>query len=406
MNSIASLGAALLLLLGSSACRDAEPSRRGPSVRDSAGIQVVEHRQLDHPGHLTWRMPDEPRWVVGGSGEGGEAELFRVTSVRRAGDGTIIVANSGTHEVRLFGPEGNPIRSFGREGDGPGEFRFLAGAWPIAGDSILTFDTSPRRIRVFDRSGEVGRTVELSGPTGRESLADVMADGSLITYRRVSSAPGMQRHLRSRILFRRSAAGELLDSLHVVRWQTIVPQEVGPGQFLMGSPIFSSVGQVAVGHDRIYSSDATDPVVEVRDPSGGLVRLIRWSDEDRLVKSEDRESFRQRRLSATETDAERQAMETMLRDAEWSESFPALSDLLADSEGGLWVRPYERSFDAPPPLWWHFDADGHFDREVAFPEGFEPHEIGDDYVLGVTSDDLGVEQVRLYSLEMLRQEGG
>lgn len=40
------------------------------------------------------------------------------------------------------------------------------------------------------------------------------------------------------------------------------------------------------------------------------------------------------------------------------------------------------------------------------PEGFTPHQVGDDFVLGVRKDDLGVERVVLYGLDRGASSGG
>lgn len=393
-----------LLILGLGACQSAERSQDWPLVSDSAGIRIVEHAALEAGSHPRWQVPREARLIIGGGHGPAGSELYRITSVRRAADGTIIASNAGTHEVRLFGPDGQFVRSFGREGDGPGEFRLLFGAWPIIGDSILTFDARHRRVQVFDRTGEVGRTLELSGPTSSHALVDVLEDGSLITYSTISSAPGMQRHVQSRVLFHRSASGELLDSLATLPWRVITPREVRPGVFAMGTPIFSAAGQIAVGRNRVYLSDARDPVVEVRKPSGALIQLIRWLDGDRGVSSEDRKAFRERRLSTTETEEERREVVSMLQGAEWADSFPALAGLQAGPEGHVWVQDYSPPFEEKQPTWWVFDREGRLEREVQLPEGFELHEVGRNFLLGITHSDLGVEQIRLYPREVPRNE--
>jgi hypothetical protein len=44
----------------------------------------------------------------------------------RLGNGQIAVADSGTNQIRYFGPEGAFRRAFGRQGGGPGEFQSRA----------------------------------------------------------------------------------------------------------------------------------------------------------------------------------------------------------------------------------------------------------------------------------------
>jgi hypothetical protein len=45
-----------------------------------------------------------------------------------------------------------------------------------------------------------------------------------------------------------------------------------------------------------------------------------------------------------------------------------------------------------------FDPDGSMIARLSMPGGFLPTQIGDDFVLGITRDELDVEHVRLYGL--------
>jgi hypothetical protein len=51
--------------------------------------------------------------------------LFRVRGAVLLRDGSIAVANNGTHEARVYGLDGKLLRRIGREGDGPGELSSL-----------------------------------------------------------------------------------------------------------------------------------------------------------------------------------------------------------------------------------------------------------------------------------------
>lgn len=63
----------------------------------------------------------------------------------------------------------------------------------------------------------------------------------------------------------------------------------------------------------------------------------------------------------------------------------------------LWVQDYPSPGAATVP-WTVFDPRGVMLGQVALPAGFRATDIGADYVLGVWTDELGVERVRVYSL--------
>lgn len=72
-----------------------------------------------------WMLDANPVMRIGA--EDGAESLHRVMAGTRLRDGSIAIANAGSHQVRIFTAEGRPVRNLGREGDGPGEFR--APAW-------------------------------------------------------------------------------------------------------------------------------------------------------------------------------------------------------------------------------------------------------------------------------------
>src|ERR1051325_349587 len=61
--------------------------------------------------------------LVLGAGGAPETEFFRIRAAWRLNDGSVAVVDGGTSEIRVFSPRGVYRYSFGRTGEGPGEFR-------------------------------------------------------------------------------------------------------------------------------------------------------------------------------------------------------------------------------------------------------------------------------------------
>lgn len=80
------------------------------------------------------------------------------------------------------------------------------------------------------------------------------------------------------------------------------------------------------------------------------------------------------------------------------EAFPAFEGVLADALGFLWVEDY-RLPGEPSPAWTVFDPEGRVLGLVELPPALTVFEIGEDYVLGRVSDELGIEYVRLWPLD-------
>ena len=85
-------------------------------------------------------------------------------------------------------------------------------------------------------------------------------------------------------------------------------------------------------------------------------------------------------------------------DAEHPDAYPAHARLLGDTRGYLWVESFPQDWESGTS-WSVFAADGVWLGDLWMPAGFHALEIGDDYVLGRFTDELGRESIRVYALE-------
>lgn len=76
----------------------------------------------------------------------------RIRSLSASDDGRIFVADIRDSEVRVFGPDGTFLQRIGRDGEGPGEFSYLASLY-VMGDTLVTMDPGMNRLGLFDLSG-------------------------------------------------------------------------------------------------------------------------------------------------------------------------------------------------------------------------------------------------------------
>lgn len=93
-------------------------------------------------------------------------EFGRVSAVALGPGGTVFVADAANSEIRVFGLDGAHLRTFGRGGEGPGEFASIYSiAW--VGNRLLTYDPHPGRIGEFSAEGEwLGQRRTAGGMTG------------------------------------------------------------------------------------------------------------------------------------------------------------------------------------------------------------------------------------------------
>lgn len=71
--------------------------------------------------------------------------------IRPFGLSGVVVRDGKDHQLYAMSATGSPVRPIGRVGEGPGEYRAIAGIW-IRADTLLTTDTGLRRTSIFNVS--------------------------------------------------------------------------------------------------------------------------------------------------------------------------------------------------------------------------------------------------------------
>ena len=103
---------------------------------------------------VEWNVDPEPTLVLGVEEGTAMLELAGVSDALVLPDGGVLIANSATSELREFSGTGEFARSFGRAGQGPGEFSgsslFLHLVSP---DSLVVFDTGSWRLTTIGTAG-------------------------------------------------------------------------------------------------------------------------------------------------------------------------------------------------------------------------------------------------------------
>lgn len=132
--------------------------RASPALLLVLVIGCAESPDAPEPDPGVFGIAAEPLLTMGVS-DGDPRLMFNlVHSARRQADGTLLVADGGSREVRWFAADGTPLRVAGRRGEGPGEFRGPLSLLPWAGDTVAVLDHDQRRLTLFGGSGEVVRT--------------------------------------------------------------------------------------------------------------------------------------------------------------------------------------------------------------------------------------------------------
>ena len=393
----------LVLALCSAGCADTgEDADTGLEVvvRDSAGVSIVENPAPPPDTRLPWDFGAQPLLTIGAVDSGEADQLFRVTDATRLADGRIVIANSGSNELKAFNADGSHAGTWGGRGEGPGEFVSYSpsavATWP--GDSIAAVNPWGTRLSLFDAEGNHGR--DLSLDPAMLDVVDLLPDGKIFT----NSGGGIRGNMTGSSGLVRSNAewgvlakdGTLLASLGEFPGSEFYAIFGADGSLEGGMPhpfgrgTMGAVwgGLVAVGVQDSYE-------IKAFTSDGSLVRVVRRDgDPERPTQADLDEYYAQRYADLPDDD--RISSLNAVRDMPLVESWPAFSEIVADHAGSLWVREYRTA------VWTVFDPDGRIQGLIETPPDLRIFEIGEDYLLGWVYDELGVEYVQLWSLSRAR----
>jgi hypothetical protein len=367
-------------------------------TRDSSGVVIVENRRTVWQEGPAWVLEPTPSVDIGAMSGSPEYELFQANSAVRLANGQIVVANSGSAELRFYDRAGKHIRSVGGRGSGPGEFENLLWVRKCKGDSLLVWDLRLRRGSVFDTTGEYQRSFTL--PAEASYIPFISFKNGTLLAQQASQwmdqewSDGVQRPAISVLRF--SPDGEQLadigafpadeywgsnDGEHPHRWRRAFGRRMA----------------VAVSDSLIWIGTADDFSIDAYDLDGTLVRRVRVPMYETRAVREDHLAVWVQDAMATLEASMAEHMRPFFEGVRPPDRLPPYERILVDSEGYLWTEHYVLPGDERRTLS-VFREDGSMLGDVSVPASFRVLEIGRDYMLGRMLDELEVEHVQLYRL--------
>ena len=349
--------------------------------RDSAGIAIIESHGPAWGDSARWRIDSEPLLDLAESGSGDPHNFYSVRGLLRMSDGSLVVANRGTDEIRKFSAEGSYLAAAGGSGEGPGEFSNLQRI-ELAGDSVVALDWDGKAA-MFGPDLELVRTYRL------DSFADrirYLGDGRMLIEVNLPEydAMGLARH--PAVLLLADLEGRVGDT---IGWTP--GREEYSNDVLSANPLFGKESVLDNLGDAVYLGSSDHMQVEQISGNGDTVRIMRIPDHPLELTADQVEAERQARLNFLPGGVESlppyfvQAVEDMPAPA----ARPAYSGLLVDPTGAVWLRPFVAWTDpAGPEEWTVLGSDGVWLGNVEIPEGFTLLDVGLDEVLGIRTTEL------------------
>ena len=355
---------------------------------------------------------------IGSLGGPAEFSFSDINSIAVSQSGTVYVEDTHPPTIREFGPDGRFVRSIGREGEGPGEFRSIAGVSVLPDGRVAFWDRGARRITVYRTDGEFHETLRIDGVNPpypfaeRSFLTDVEGDYYLRIFVEPASSGrdlAAMRYGYARI----SPDGTVLDTLAVREapgnsgQSIVIYTRAGDRNPFLEEALdaLSPFGYLVAGFNGTYEFSILD--------SAGTIQVEREGFQPVEVKEGERAEWR-----ARVAHAERRSGGSHAEVPRWK---PAYRDLWVDSDGRVWVHRYEEAVqrDEPipelwpevldgtePPITWEeptlydvFGADGRLLRCVRVPADSKVMASRGLLLWGISRGDLDEEYVVRWRIE-------
>lgn len=323
-------------------------------------------------------------------------------------DSLLVVLTESYPVLHLFDlAEGTRRQSWGRDGQGPGEFQGSTGVALVDGH-VYALDGPQGRLSIFEPSGKLVRTIRLEDfgmpPNHPRHLA---RGGGILLLFRLSVPMGTERAIIARTVGVHAGEDPLpQDTVIVYSWATagqirLSAQGSPPVSF---PPPYSPSPQWTPVSGGVAFWQGPDPEVRILGFDGTLKSVVSLAFDDRLeVTAEDREFWFQNAIPQ-EMFGQRvfePARQEARRTVDFPRYHPLLFELLNGPDNLLWVRRTPDGRDHQ--VWDIADAQGQLASRVSLASGQVLMAVIPDHLVLKVTDSLGVESVEVHQCRSLPQ---
>lgn len=387
---------ATLLLCGMLSCTGEDAGLPLVVQRDSAGVEISEALRPLWDDSSPWSIDPDPIVDLTLSGSGPAHEFFRVRGVKQRADGSLVLADRASRQIRHYSREGEFLGALGGPGQGPGEFRSLERVETVA-DTVFALDSDGRvtvvgpemtLIRTFDLPHHI---IEFHSLGDGTFLAEYFMDPGPVEI--------VNRMVRPPVaLVRFDREGIEIDSIAERpgrEYYTFAFEDYSGS----APPLFGRHWVAATLGPRVFYGSSDLMQVEELNLAGNIARILRVPGHGLDLTDAEVAAERQGYLNVDLPPGVslhpliRRRIEALPSPV----TRPAYARILMDPAGAMWLERYRGLSEADRPQeWLVLDVDGIWLGTIKVPYRFSVTDITMETVLGVWSDEFDVEhpQVR------------
>jgi hypothetical protein len=371
------------------------------TVEDTpAAVETIEAGAAPEAG---WALAETPTFSITRSSLDPERFFDGPLGGAFLANGSIVIRDGGTSTLTFLDALGRPIRSAGREGDGPGEFRRLSAIFPVPdGSGVWTWDSRSSRMSHFDENGDY--LTSLTPRIGSASAPEAILPGpTFVTLAEAGGAAngvGRREYVLRDTLWnevaRVSGPPELAPPvLHV---------EVPGGTYVHNLPegCVPVLDEVAID-GRIFTADASAGTIESFAEDGAAREVYRMPRR-RPFTTESRNTLVaqiERRLSIPGREPPAGVRRAALDDlrSRLGAYLPAWQRVIGDATGRIWLEyPECPRGDDSGSRYEVVDVTTGDAAFITVPEALTILAVHGDQVLARRTGEFGVQHVELYQV--------
>ena len=354
-------------------------------------------------------QPSVPAWTVSsrptldiGSESNTQTQFNGVAGILRMSGGEIVVANGLSQELRVFSPAGNYVRTL-TLGSRVGTMRSLDRVWRGTGDTIYAAEILPAESNVwtFTLNGAVSKRQVGASNAGGVYPVERFPDGRYAVSaapRRSGQAPAGLSYLDSVPLGIISVDNLAPKWIAALRNEMVTMPNVGRrggGRTSVAYPYGRSTS-VAISSDRLWVGDSETGTITQYDAHGRGLMVFAAPTAQRALDTATIRRVRSSLLSDAMNWNDRARI-----DASYSMPFPRnaprFTRFLPGLNGEMWIESF-REDPAAPRSYSVVSRTGTLIAHVTLPRRVNPLLVRADEILGVLTDEEGLEHVVSYTL--------
>lgn len=355
------------ILIALAACGTQKTEWKGTFEKEN-GVMIVKNPKEPMYGEDVLSFEEE--LTIGKSREGEEPAFLGVSGIQVDSQGNIFISDGEARQVKVFDKDGHLIRSFGRKGQGPGEFQVIHDIVLTPDETIMILDRGNLRLSFFSPEGKLLKDVSLS------RIPDVFR-----IY------PDSEGNYTARFRFRRpntiyqiKKLDENLEELSLVA-ELEHPRRSGVIEIYDPQlrVVIMNNGNIVWGNWHQYK-------LMISDRTGKKVREIRKEYDPVKITDEDREKMTKELFANL----------PLRSKVEFPDYYPAFQGLSCDEQGRIFVRTSEYTGNDQGYYYDVFDEEGRYMAKILLP--FSPRTWKNNTLYTVEEDEEGFQIVKRYKV--------